>query len=529
MTGKRITTPSSRSSPLSRPLPTSEERRRARRFNGFAAAYAVSVYGNYLSLIALSLFSYAVTGSALGLGLLMALRLSAGMVAGGVAGGLAGRRDRRTMMVVSDLGQAAVMLVLAGTGEGAPVALVGAVVVVLGVGNASFNVALRTAVPVMAGHDQRVRANGLLVTARSFATVLGFASAAPIIAVGGYRVAFAVNALSFLVSAGALLVLRPRTNPEKPEVPGPGDPADPGAPARERRSAGGGGPKARTESGEGRRREARQLAVLRTLPVLLLAMVALRGADALGSSSHNVALPVAANLARPDSPAVLMAQFWAAWAIGSVLAHQLTTRLARRSEHLLGERAFALGTCVMSVSFIVAFTGLPTPALVCVAMVAGLADGFTDIAYTSRLQTLPDERRGRVFGLSVSAETTGFALGTLAAAAALEALPTLAVVGIFHGAALCGALTFLVFLAARSPGGDAQLVGHEPEMDAPDGRIVPDEAGPGRAAGAATPPPEPGTGPSGTTPGDAISRPPHTDPGGADAAPGGAGPAGRRR
>jgi multiple sugar transport system substrate-binding protein len=38
------------------------------------AAYAVSVYGNFLSLVALSLFTYAVTGSALGLGVLADLQ-----------------------------------------------------------------------------------------------------------------------------------------------------------------------------------------------------------------------------------------------------------------------------------------------------------------------------------------------------------------------------------------------------------------------------------------------------------------------
>ncbi len=132
----------------------------------------------------------------------------------------------------------------------------------------------------MVGQAARSHANGSLVTARSFATVLGFASAAPVIGRGGYTAAFAVNAASFLVSATALLVLRPRTD----EV--------------------------------------------------------------------------------------------AAW----------------------GERAFVAGTCLMSLSFVGAFAGLPTPVLIVAAAAAGFADGCTEIVYTSRLQAVGSSRTRREAG-----------------------------------------------------------------------------------------------------------------------------------
>ncbi|MDT0270187.1 MFS transporter [Streptomyces sp. DSM 44915] len=391
-----------------------------------AGAYAVSAYGNYLNLIALSLFSYEVTGTAFGVGLVMALRLGAGFVAGLTAGALTARISRRTVMIGADAAQGTTMVVLALCASHTPLALLAGAVVVLGAGNTYFTVALRSAVPVIVGQDARARVNGLLVTARSMATVLGFASAAAVIGFGGYALAFTVNAVSFAVSATVLLVLRPRTDapPEEPAA----EPADP-APDGER-------------VGRWRRAAA-------GLPALLLGLVALRGLDALASSSHNVALPVVAHAETPDQPALFMTQFWASWAVGTVLAHLV---LRRQGEAAWSERAFALGTCAMALSFTAAFLGLPAAGLMAAAACAGFADGWTEIIYTSRLQALPDRRRGWLFGLSATAEQSGFALGTVAAAGALEVLPPLAVVGAFHGAALCGGLVLLLYTFGRFGG-----------------------------------------------------------------------------
>lgn len=185
---------------------------------------------------------------------------------------------------------------------------------------------------------------------------------------------------------------------------------------------------------------------MRHLPSMLLGMILLRGADALGSASHNVALPIFASTA---GSAGFMSQFMTAWAVGSLLAHPVVARWFRSRGGCGGERAFAVGTCLMSVSFVGAFTGLPAVPLVVMAFAAGFADGFTEISYVSRLQALPDERRDHVFGLSASVETAGLASGMLMAAVLLEALPPLAVVAAFHGVALTGAATFLVVLALR--------------------------------------------------------------------------------
>jgi MFS family permease len=410
------------------------------RFRAVVVAHAVSAYGTYLNLIALSLFSYEVTGTALGVGIVMAVRLLSGVTAGLAAGALTARVTRRTVMVVTDLAQTLAMVVLALQASDTPLWVLLGAVVVLGAGNTFFNVALRSAVPVMVGQDSRARANGVLVTARSVATVLGFASAAPVIALGGFGVAFAVNAASFAVSAAAVLVLRPRTDDEPVGEPVGGPVGEPvGEPSQVLREQGGTG----SSGARGKRLRLRVAGVAGAL----LGMIALRGLDALASASHNVALPLAAHVAEPSSPAVFMTRFWSAWAVGTLLAHQVLKRRSHGTSW--GERAFAVGTCAMSLCFVAAFTGLPAPALMAAAVAAGFADGWTEIVYTSRLQAAPDRQRSRLFGLSATAEQSGFALGTMAAAAALEALPALAVVAVFHGAAVCGALALLLLTAGR--------------------------------------------------------------------------------
>lgn len=381
-----------------------------RNFLVLVFGYSCSAYGNYLNLVALSLFTLVVTGGPLGVGIVMALRLGAGFAAGLAAGRIVNRFDRRRLMIGTDLAQAAAMVALAAGPDNLTLLISAALV--LGTGNTLFNVALRSSVPAMVGHEHRVAANGKLVTGRSLGTVLGFASAGIVVTAGGFDAAFYVNAASFVVSAGSLALLRLRTRQVIEDVSA--------APR----------PKIKGEF----------LALAG--PVVAL-MIAVRGADAFGSASHNMAIPLYANQLDPADPAFVMSQFWASWAVGALLAHQVVRRLR------LGEKAFALGTCLMSVSFVLAFAVPAGPALVAVALLAGLADGFTEIVYTSRLQEAPDEQRGRLFGMSATAETAGFAVGMVTSSAVLEVVPVLGVVAMFHGVAFLAAVGLLAVTVTR--------------------------------------------------------------------------------
>ncbi|MFH8407114.1 MFS transporter [Streptomyces sp. NPDC018019] len=393
---------------------------------------AVSAYGSYLNMVALNVFIYQVTGSALTAGLFMAVRLITSVLSGFVSGRLVSRHDRKRLMVCADLTQATALVVLLLAPDGARVALLFALAVGTGACSTLSQVALRSSVPEIVGADLRTRANGLLVTGRSLAMIAGFASAGVVIAQFGYTTAFALDAGTFAVSATILFLLPIRTRAAAR------DDADDGA---------------ADTAGTGRWAS---LALLKAAP-LLAVMVAVRAADGLGSSSHNVALPIYSSALDPSHPATFVSQFWATWAIGNIVAQQICSRRTRKTGWSPGERAFAVGSCVMSAAFIVVFSGLPAVPAAVAALVAGMADGFTEIAYVSRLQAAPDAQRGRLFGLSASAENSGFGLGMIVSAALLERYAPLTVVGAFQGLAivLCVAL-----LAVLSRG--RALFPHEP-------------------------------------------------------------------
>ncbi|MFI6013203.1 MFS transporter [Streptomyces sp. NPDC051243] len=384
----------------------------------------ISAYGSYLNMVALNVFVYDATGSALAAGLFMAVRLATNVVSGWVSGRLVSAYDRKRLMVGADLGQAAALLTLLLAPDGARTGLLYALAVVTGGCSTLSQVALRSSIPEIVGAEHRVRANGLLVTGRSLAMIAGFASSGLVVAELGYSAAFALDAATFLVSATVLFLLPVRTRAAEADGAGGG--------------AGG--------SSAAARFTARML--LGTAPVLM-AMIAVRAVDGLGSSSHNVALPIYSSGLDPDHPATFISQFWATWAIGNIVAQQVIGKVTKKTGRTPGERAFALGACVMSAGFILVFSGLPTVPAILAALVAGAADGFTEIVYVSRLQTAPDDQRGRLFGLSASAENTGFGLGMLVSGALLEAFSPLQVVAAFHGLAIALCLALLLLLVRR--------------------------------------------------------------------------------
>ncbi|THC54041.1 MFS transporter [Streptomyces sp. A1499] len=398
-----------------------------RHFRLLVVGNGVSAYGSYLNMVALNVFIYEVTDSALAAGIFMAVRLLTSVVSGFVSGRLVSAYDRKRLMVGADLTQCVAMVALLIAPDAGRAGLLYVLAVVTGFCSTLSGVSLRSAIPEIVGPELRLRANSLLATGRSLAMIAGFASAGVVVAQLGYVAAISLDAASFAVSASVLLSLPLRTRGEKEAADGAAD------------------------AGEKPRRLGAML-LLRAAPVLAV-MIVVRAADGLGSSSHNVALPVYSSSLDPSHPATFVSQFWATWAIGNIVMQQVIGRWAGRGGRQgPGERAFAIGACVMSAAFIVVFAGLPTGVAVAAALVAGMADGLTEIAYVTRLQAAPDEQRGRLFGLSASVENTGFGLGMLVSGALLDLYSPLTVVGLLHGFAivLCAGLFAVLVRQARS-------------------------------------------------------------------------------
>lgn len=422
-----------------------------RAFRFLITGYTISSFGSFLNLIALPLFAYQVTGSPLQTGLFMMLRLGVSFLSGSLVGYLASRFDRRALMMSSDLGQAASLLLL--VLAPAPLQEVGIYVlaVVFGLGATTYSVSLRSVIPELVGVDERVRANGLMVTCRSLATVLGFSVAGILVSWMGFGAAFLVDAATFTVSAIILATLRfPRRG------------SDSGA-----------------KQPEPTRYWAAQraaLGILAATPALVVVVV-IRGMDTFGSASHQVGLPVYASIVNPEHPGYFMSTFLGAWAVGSIIAYRAFSRLLKRDNDTASETYFAVGTCFMSLFFILAFTGPSVPLLLLIAVGAGLADGFTEISYTSRLQAVPDERRSILFGLSSMVESLGLGIGMLLSAWLMEHFTPLPVVLLCHSLAMIIAVGFLIATRLRrrrsAPGSDTadkpDLVAGSPFVEKGDG------------------------------------------------------------
>ncbi|MEU6074181.1 MFS transporter [Micromonospora sp. NPDC047074] len=381
------------------------------------AAHAVSTYGSFLNMVALGLFTLEITGSAAYTGIFMAVRLCAGFVMGPVAGMLVGRYARVRLMVGGDLLAAGSLVLLVATPSAAQPTVLHALAVVLGGSQTLWTVALRSGLPHLVGPENLARANANLVAARSVAMLLGFGSAGILVTLFGYHTAFLLDATSYAVSALLLCAVRGWRAVTRPAGQGAQGPRPRGA-------------------GLGR--------LLPPVGALVLAMVAVRSVDAFGSASHNVGLPVYASLAWPDTPAAFAALFTTPWAIGSLAAGRWYARRAATAGHPGSPAAFGVATCAMSLLFVLAFTGPPIWLLVLLALGAGMADGYAEISYTTRLQAVEPSRLPQLAGLASAAQNAGFGIGMILSAFALDRLAPLAVVALAHGLALVAAGAFLV-------------------------------------------------------------------------------------
>lgn len=415
-----------------------------RRYRILVTGYAISSYGTFLNLVALNLYVYSLTDRALALGVFMAVRLGAGFLAGLGAASMLARWAAKPVMFWSNVVQAAALVLLVCAPAGLRTTALFLVSVAVGAAGTVFMVAFRSSIPEMVEEGRHSWANSLMVSGRSLAMVAGFASSGVVVSLLGYTAAFLVDMGTFLVCATAVALLPLPVGPPK---------AGQGGARVERRARG----KAREK-----RYRPVALAALGAAPVIAV-MVALRGVDALGSSSHNAALPVYSTELDADRPAVFVSVFWCLWAVGNVLVQQVLQRYVKRSGRSVGALGFGLGTIAMSATFILAFAGLPWAATVLVALLAGAADGITEVSYSSHLQTLPSELRTHAFGLSATVENLGFGVGMIAVAAALDLFSPLAVVGVAHGVAIVVAVVFVAQVLRQRRAGP---VGAEGGVDA---------------------------------------------------------------
>jgi MFS family permease len=192
-----------------------------REFGKLWLARVISTAGSAVSGVALPVLMYSLTGSAAHTGALAALTAAPYLVFGLPAGALVDRMHRRTVMVVTDLVSAALLVsvpVAAAAGALTPVHLL---VVAGGVASVTvwFDAANFGAVPALVGNGNLVRANSAIWSASTAVHIAAPSVAGVLIAVVGPAGTMALDALSFAVSAVLVrMILRPLDQRREPRI-----------------------------------------------------------------------------------------------------------------------------------------------------------------------------------------------------------------------------------------------------------------------------------------------------------------------
>ena len=185
---------------------------RRREFGVYFLGASLSNIGTWFQNIAAGLLVYELTRSTLLVGAVNFSQFIGSFLLASVAGGAADRFDRRKLLIVSQLGAAAVGAVLA------VVTLLGAVTptivivaaLALGFALAFMVPALLALVPLLVAEEDLDAAVALNSVSFNLARAVGPILGALVVGGAGYGVAFALNAGSFLVFVAALAVIRPR-------------------------------------------------------------------------------------------------------------------------------------------------------------------------------------------------------------------------------------------------------------------------------------------------------------------------------
>ena len=176
----------------------------------------VSVIGDKIDQIAMAMMVYAVTGSMLQMGIMLGVTMLPAAVFGLPAGVYVDRWDRRRTMIAADLVRAAVVVAIPfvvryGVWWAYALAFVASTLALF------FVPAKRSLIPDIVPGDDLIAANSLDNASEAVAEIVGLAIGAAIVATIGYGLAFTLDGLTFLFSAGMIALITFR----QPKLPFP--------------------------------------------------------------------------------------------------------------------------------------------------------------------------------------------------------------------------------------------------------------------------------------------------------------------
>ena len=382
-------------------------------FRALWAAQVLSVGGDQLARVALTVLVYAHTGSALLAAVAYAASIAPQFLGGLLLSGLADRWPRRSVMIACDLARVPLAALMAVPGV-PTAALIGLLCAVTALG-APFGSARAAIVPEVLG-DAFPLGTAITMTTYQVAQVAGFVAGGAVVGFFGARTALLIDAVTFLASA-AIVALGVRGRPA-PAARGKAAKAQPAA----------------AENDTGLLATARLLLGQRAVRVpLLLGLL---------SAAYNVPEAIAVPWARAAGGGPVAASgVMAAPALGAALGVTALTMLAGPDIRQRMTVPLAFGACAI----LTAAALQPGLAGILVILLAsGLCDSYQVGANAAFVAAVPDERRGQAFGLAIAGMQLGQgAAMVLAGAVASHAGPWLAVT--VAGAVGAAATLLIVF------------------------------------------------------------------------------------
>ncbi|MEW2501009.1 MFS transporter [Amycolatopsis sp. NPDC047767] len=375
-------------------------------FRALWLAHVLSVAGDQLARVALTVLVFDRTESAGWAALTYALTYLPDLL-GGALGGLADRFPRRTVLVVADVLRAVLVAVMAIPGLPWPVAAALLVVVQLAAG--PFQSARQAVLPDILGPDRLPVGQAMLSSTYQAALVIGFGAGAAVVAWLGVTGALAVDAVTFAVSALALRWgLRPHPVNVVERGPAPSQWASLVAGCRL----------------VGRDRRLRSL----------LAIACCSGFYVV---PEGLAVPISAQL----GGTAVLAWLLIANPVGSLLGAVLLSRVPR------ARQARLLGPLAVATSLVLLPTGW-TPGLVVLVVLWTLSGMFSAHDLITQVQyslAAPPEQRGQVIGVAIAALRASQGVAIAAAGALTQVLAPTTVVAV---AAVAGATVAALAAAA---------------------------------------------------------------------------------
>jgi MFS family permease len=174
----------------------------------------ISNLGSSITLFALPLLVYKITGSALNLGITTAAEFLPYLLFGLILGAWMDRVDRKRMMIAADIGRALIiasipLLAILGILSVWWIYLVGFIQATLTI---CFEAGQFAAIPGLVNRDDLVTANGRIQASYSAAQVIGPLLAGLLVTVMPLAMLMLIDALSFLVSSFSLALIRASFN-----------------------------------------------------------------------------------------------------------------------------------------------------------------------------------------------------------------------------------------------------------------------------------------------------------------------------